>query len=112
MRHRGLRWLHRHGLERLVRYCARPALSQERLGRIDDEMLLYSLKKPTIDGRFLRLYMNIQASRPGSAVLFHQHHTGSIRKTVSNDVVKVNTGCGFKASIAAVSAASMARYSV
>ena len=84
-RHRGLRWLHRHGhlddlavhtldmpdhaggwsvdasvtipawdrhgLERLVRYCARPALSQERLGRVSDEMLVYSLKKPTFDGR-------------------------------------------------------------
>ncbi len=41
----------RHGLERLVRYCARPALSQERLGRVSDEVLVYSLKKPTIDGR-------------------------------------------------------------
>jgi len=85
MRHRGLRWLlrhghldsevvhtldapdhaggwsvdasvmipawDRHGLERLVRYCARPALSQERLGRVSDEMLVYSLKKPTVDGR-------------------------------------------------------------
>ncbi len=85
MRHRGLRWLlrhghldsaavhvldapdhaggwsvdasvtlpawDRHGLERLVRYCARPALSQERLGLVSDELLVYSLKKPTIDGR-------------------------------------------------------------
>ena len=41
----------RHGLERLVRYCARPPLSQERLGRLDDEHLLYSLRKPTMDGR-------------------------------------------------------------
>ena len=85
MRHRGLRWLHRHGhldsaavhtlntpdhaggwsvdasvtlpawdrqgLERLVRYCARPALSQERLGRAGDDLLMYSLKRPTLDGR-------------------------------------------------------------
>jgi hypothetical protein len=51
MRKRGLRWLHRHGLERLVRYCARPPLSQERLGRLDDETLVYSLRKPMIDGR-------------------------------------------------------------
>jgi len=85
MRHRGLRWLQRHGhldsaavhtldapdhaggwsvdasvtipawdrhgLERLVRYCARPPLSQERLGRLDDERLIYSLRKPTLDGR-------------------------------------------------------------
>ena len=38
-------------MERLVRYCARPALSQERLGRVNDDMLVYSLKKPTMDGR-------------------------------------------------------------
>jgi hypothetical protein len=85
MRHRGLRWLHRHGhlddlavhtldapdhaggwsvdasvtipawdrhgLGRLARYRARPALSQERLGRVNDEMLVYSLKRPAVDGR-------------------------------------------------------------
>ena len=85
VRHRGLRWLHRHGhlddlarhqldnadhaggwsvdgsvtlpasdrqgLERLVRYCARPPLSAERLGRLNDQTLVYSLRKPTIDGR-------------------------------------------------------------
>ena len=41
----------RHGLERLVRYCARPPLSQERLGRLNAETLVYSLRKPTVDGR-------------------------------------------------------------
>ena len=41
----------RHRLERLVRYCARPPISQERLGRLDDEHLVYSLRKPTVDGR-------------------------------------------------------------
>jgi hypothetical protein len=41
----------RHGLERLVRYCARPPLAQERLGRLNDELLVYRLRKPTIDGR-------------------------------------------------------------
>jgi hypothetical protein len=80
MRHRGLRWLHRHGhldddalhvlgssdhaggwsvdasvtipgwdrhgLERLARYCARPPLSQERLGRLNEQTLVYS-KRPT-----------------------------------------------------------------
>ena len=85
MRHRGLRWLLRHGhlddeavhihdtpdhaggwsvdasvtvpgwdrqgLERLVRYCARPPLSQERLGRLNQEQLVYHLRKPTADGR-------------------------------------------------------------
>ncbi len=85
MRHRGLRWLLRHGhldddavhvldtpdhagggsvdasvtvpgwdrqgLERLVRYCARPSLSQERLGRLNQDTLVYRLRKPTADGR-------------------------------------------------------------
>jgi hypothetical protein len=41
----------RHGLEQLVRYCARPPLSQERLGRLDDQMLVYSLRKAKVDGR-------------------------------------------------------------
>ena len=41
----------RHGLERLVRYCARPPLSQERLSKLNDETLVYSLRKPTADGR-------------------------------------------------------------
>ena len=41
----------RQGLERLVRYCARPPLSQERLGRLNAETLVYGLRKPTLDGR-------------------------------------------------------------
>ena len=41
----------RHGLERLVRYCARSPLAQERLGRLNDEQLVYSLRRPTMDGR-------------------------------------------------------------
>jgi hypothetical protein len=41
----------RHGLERLVRYCARPPLAQERLRRLNDELLVYRLRKPTLDGR-------------------------------------------------------------
>jgi hypothetical protein len=41
----------RQGLERLARYCARPPLSQERLGRLNAESLVYSLRKPTLDGR-------------------------------------------------------------
>jgi hypothetical protein len=41
----------RQGLERLVRYCARPPLSGERLGRLDADTLVYRLRKPTMDGR-------------------------------------------------------------
>jgi len=41
----------RAGLERLVRYCARPPLSGERLARLNETTLVYSLRKPTLDGR-------------------------------------------------------------
>ncbi len=34
-----------------MRHCARPPLAQERLGRLDDEHLVYHLRKPTVDGR-------------------------------------------------------------
>ncbi len=41
----------RQGLERLARYCARPPLAGERLERLDDNTLVYHLRKPTLDGR-------------------------------------------------------------
>ena len=41
----------RQGLERLVRYCARPPLSGERLGRLNADTLVYRLRKPTVEGR-------------------------------------------------------------
>ena len=41
----------RGGLERLVRYCAPPPIAQERLGRLTGDQLVYSLRKPTLDGR-------------------------------------------------------------
>ncbi len=41
----------RQGLERLVRYCARPAFSQQRLGMLDPETLVYTLCRPTPDGK-------------------------------------------------------------
>jgi hypothetical protein len=41
----------RHGLECLVRYCTRPPLAQERLGRLDDKHLVYCLRKPPVGGR-------------------------------------------------------------
>ena len=41
----------RQGLERLVRYCARPPLSGDRLEQLDDTTLVYHLRKPTVDGR-------------------------------------------------------------
>jgi hypothetical protein len=41
----------RQGLERLLRYCARPAFAQERLRQIDAEPLVYESPKPGPGGR-------------------------------------------------------------
>jgi hypothetical protein len=41
----------RQGLERLLRYCARPAFAQERLCQIDPEHLVYESPKPGPGGR-------------------------------------------------------------
>ena len=40
----------RTGLERLLRYCARPPFALERLERLDDERVVYRLPKPQRDG--------------------------------------------------------------
>ncbi|MFH1464836.1 MAG: transposase, partial [Pseudomonadota bacterium] len=40
----------RQGLERLSRYCARPALSLDRLDRLDDQTLVYRFPRPAPDG--------------------------------------------------------------
>ena len=44
----------RDGLERLIRYCARPVFSGERLGMVG-EKLRYVLPKPTADGQTIML---------------------------------------------------------
>jgi len=41
----------RAGLERLLRYCARPSFALERLTRVDAEQVIYQLPKPQPDGR-------------------------------------------------------------
>jgi hypothetical protein len=41
----------RPGLERLLRYCARPPFALERIERIDEERIVYHLPKPTPDGQ-------------------------------------------------------------
>ena len=41
----------RAGLERLLRYCARPPFALERLEAIDAQRLIYHLPKPQPDGR-------------------------------------------------------------
>ena len=40
----------RDGLERLLRYCARPAFALERLREIDPERLVYESSKPGLGG--------------------------------------------------------------
>lgn len=40
----------RKGLERLIRYCARPPFALDRIEAIDEEHLLYHLAKPQFDG--------------------------------------------------------------
>jgi hypothetical protein len=40
----------RAGLERLLRYCARPPFALERLEFLDEQRLLYRLPKPRPDG--------------------------------------------------------------
>jgi hypothetical protein len=41
---------YRAGLERLLRYCARPPFALERLQALDEQRLLYRLPKPRPDG--------------------------------------------------------------
>ena len=41
----------RAGLERLLRYCARPPFALERLEQTSDEQLVYRFDKPQPDGR-------------------------------------------------------------
>jgi hypothetical protein len=41
----------RAGLERLLRYCARPPFALERLEAIDAQRLIYHLSRPQPDGR-------------------------------------------------------------
>jgi len=50
----------RRGLERLLRYCARPVFAQERLtwAGEDHDRLVYRLSKPMRDGRAI-LYLII-----------------------------------------------------
>jgi Fe-S-cluster containining protein len=42
--------MRRSGLERLLRYCARPPFALERLEQVRDDQLVYRLPKPQADG--------------------------------------------------------------
>jgi hypothetical protein len=41
----------RAGLERLLRYCARPPFALERIEQVNDERIVFRLPKPQRDGR-------------------------------------------------------------
>jgi len=71
----------RAGLERLIRYCARPPFALERLSRINDaEALVYRLPKPLPDGRTelvltpLELLERLAALIPPPRVHRHRYH--------------------------------------
>ncbi|RPH99063.1 MAG: hypothetical protein EHM71_18775 [Zetaproteobacteria bacterium] len=41
----------RPGLERLLRYCARPPFALERIEQVDEDRIVYRLREPQRDGR-------------------------------------------------------------
>ena len=70
----------RAGLERLLRYCARPPFALDRLEAIDDEHLRYHFSKPQADGATelqltpLELIERIAALVPPPRVHRHRYH--------------------------------------
>ena len=54
----------RAGLERLLRYCARPPFALERLELLDDERVVYRLPKPQRDGTTALIAHAAGADRP------------------------------------------------
>jgi len=70
----------RHGLERLLPYCARPAFAAERLRELDAHRLIYHLPKPGPDGRTqlilspLELIERIAALVPPPRVHRHRYY--------------------------------------
>jgi hypothetical protein len=70
----------RAGLERLLRYCARPPFALERLERIDAQRLLYRLPKPRPDGCTvvtltpLELIQRLAALIPSPRAHRHRYH--------------------------------------
>jgi hypothetical protein len=70
----------RSGLERLLRYCARPPLALERLEQTSDEQLVYRFDKPQPDGRTqlrltpLELIERLAALIPPPRIHRHRYH--------------------------------------
>ena len=70
----------RHGLERLLRYCARPPFAAERLEELDPHRLIYHLHKPGPDGRTqlilspLELVQRLAALVPPPRIHRHRYY--------------------------------------
>jgi hypothetical protein len=70
----------RAGLERLLRYCARPPFALERLEQTSDEELIYRFDKPQPDGRTqlrltpLELLDRLAALIPPPRIHRHRYH--------------------------------------
>jgi hypothetical protein len=70
----------RAGLERLLRYCARPPLALERIEQVNDERVVYRLPKPRRDGRTalsltpLELIDHLVALIPPPRLHRHRYH--------------------------------------
>jgi hypothetical protein len=68
------------GLERLLRYCARPPFALERLEQVADDQLVYRLPKPQPDGRStlrltpLELIERLAALIPPPRLHRHRYH--------------------------------------
>ncbi|MGF1525178.1 MAG: transposase [Candidatus Competibacterales bacterium] len=75
----------REGLERLLRYCARPPFALERIERIDEERIVYHLPKPTPDEQTrltltpLEFISRLAALIPAPRLL---HHRGGGRRAI------------------------------
>ena len=78
----------RQGLERLLRYCARPPFAADRLEEIDAQRLIYHLLKPCPDGRTdlilspLELIDRIAALVPPPRQ--HRHRNSGVRGREAN----------------------------
>jgi hypothetical protein len=70
----------RPGLERLLRYCARPAFALERIEQVNEERIVYRLPKPQRDGRTalsltpLELIDHLVALIPPPRLHRHRYH--------------------------------------
>jgi hypothetical protein len=70
----------RAGLERLLRYCARPPFALERIEQVNEDRILYRLPKPQRDGRTqltltpLELIDHLAALIPPPRLHRHRYH--------------------------------------